>query len=403
MKKLILAICLVVGTSIGAGIIALPMVLCKIGLVPTLLLISLLWVFMYYSGLLGIELNLRAPKSQTLGQLGKYYSGKVASQVGALSLMFLIYALLCAYLYGGASIFQRVLEMQLGTSYSIKGIVAVYALTLSGLLTLSVHKILQINRALLVILLVSFALLIGMLFAKADLSALPLTSPIAFKISTWTVVLPVLLTAFGFQLIMYTLTDFCERDRSMLKRAVFWGSLIPAIVYVLWTVGSLGVLYRYAPEAYTLLLDGHLEVGQFIEALGKTMTFPGIEIFVSALSLIAIIKSSLGVGLGLMGVWKEKFGGNPKLSLVLTIAPPLFICLFVEALFIKALSFAGMVSVVITVFLPLWLIHCPKAKRASTIYPWVNHKITQGLFFLLGAVVILSEGLNLAGVFVPDA
>lgn len=160
MKKLILSASLVAGTSVGAGMIALPMVLCKIGILPTIAVIITLWFFMYFSGLLGLELNLRSQKSFTLGELGRFYRGSLASYIGTLSLMCLIYALLCAYLYGGASIFQNFFEKHLNVSYSLKSIVFGYALILSLILSFSVSLVLSINKIFLIVLLGAFGFLV---------------------------------------------------------------------------------------------------------------------------------------------------------------------------------------------------------------------------------------------------
>ena len=120
MKKVILSACLVAGTSVGAGMIALPMALCKIGILPTIILILGVWFFMYISGILGIELNLRAGRGLPLGKLARLYSGPIASSIGTISLILLIYALLCAYLYGGASILQSFFCVSCGMVTGVK-------------------------------------------------------------------------------------------------------------------------------------------------------------------------------------------------------------------------------------------------------------------------------------------
>ncbi len=402
MKKLILSASLVAGTSVGAGMIALPMVLCKIGILPTIALILTMWFFMYLSGLLGLELNLRAGKGLTLGELGHLYRGPITSHIGSLSLMFLIYALLCAYLYGGASIFQSFFEMHLGASYPLKNIVVGYALILALILSFSVFWVLQINKIFLMILLGTFGLLVFCFFKKVDLLHLPIFAQSIGKLDAWTSVLPILFTAFGFQVIFHTLTNFCNRDPRLLKRAVFWGSLIPAVVYILWTMSTLGILYHNAPQKYYLLTLGKLDVGQFVQALTETTAWPLVQTLASVISMIAILKSSLGVGLGLFEFWQEKttkysvsFFKAKGVSLGLTIMPPLIISLFVSELFLKALSFAGMVLVIIAIFLPLWLINSPKARKIPPFYPLIENKGLQFLFLMLGFVVVLFELINM--------
>ncbi len=49
MNKQTGSILLVAGTCIGSGMIALPMVLAKLGLIPSLFLMLLTWLLMYYN------------------------------------------------------------------------------------------------------------------------------------------------------------------------------------------------------------------------------------------------------------------------------------------------------------------------------------------------------------------
>lgn len=406
MKKLILSSALVAGTSLGAGVIALPMVLCKIGIFPSILLISVFWFFMYLSGLLGLELNLRAQKGLSLGELGTLYSGPLASCIGTLSLMMLTYALLCAYLYGGASIFQSFLDAHLGHSFSLQIIITGYAFLLFFILRSPIGMILYINKVLLLVVLGSFGLLMLGLLKKINPSHIPLTSSMLDSVNSWVKVIPVLFTAFGFQVIFHTLTNFCDKDPKILKRAVFWGSLIPSLIYVIWTLTALGILYYYAPENYKLLTLGQLEVGQFIRSLADTASWPLIQALAALISIFAILKSSIGVGLGLLEAWQEylrrvfsfQLSIEKNVSLGLTLCIPLMLALFVSELFLKAISFAGMILTIIAIFLPLWLINCKNAKRERSFYPLVQNKVLQLLLFIIGVVIVGCEILNISGV-----
>lgn len=403
MKKLILSACLVAGTSVGAGMIALPMVLCKIGILPTIALILTLWFFMYLSGLLGLELSLRSKKGLTLSELGNFYRGPLASHIGSLSLMFLIYALLCAYLYGGASIFQNFIETHLGQTFSLKKIILCYVFILSIVFSFSVQIILQVNKFLLSALLGSFGLLILAFFTKINLFHMPLFVTTVWELNTWTQTLPILSTAFGFQVTLPILTNFCNKDPILLKRSVFWGSLIPAIIYIIWTLSTVAILYHSAPQKYHLLMLGKLDVGQFVQALTETSAWPFVQTLANALSMIAILKSSIGVGLALFEFWKEKlmryfpfFSFQTQgLSISITLLPPLGFSLLIPSLFLKALSFAGMVNTIIIIFLPLWLITSPKAKDLTPVYELINTKTIKILLLILGGIIILCELRNM--------
>ena len=412
MKKQLLAACLIAGTSIGAGMIALPMSLCKIGILPTIGMILGTWFFMYVTGLLGVELNLRAGQGLPLGRLARLYSGPVSASIGTLSLTLLIYAVLSAYLYGGASILQSFLAAHWGISCPLKIIILTYAGLLGLLLWTPVRLVLEINRVLLVFLLIIFAVLVWGLLDKIELSGLPLllehhhkaTASSSRLWTSWTEIFPLLFLSYGFQAIFHTLTNFCQQDPSRLKRSLFWGTLIPAFVYITWTASALIVLYQEAPGEYDKLLKGKLDVGEFVEALSHTISWAAAPLLASVISFIAIIKSSIGVGLGLYESWAANFYDR-RLKLkavslkifysVLTLSPPLVVALLVPELFLKALRFAGMILVVIAIFLPLWLIRQPKAKERTVFYPFIARPSVQFLCLIFGLFVVMCEILNL--------
>jgi len=53
---------LIAGTSIGAGMLALPVVSAPSGLIYAMLLITVCWFFMYITGLFVLEVNLAHTK-----------------------------------------------------------------------------------------------------------------------------------------------------------------------------------------------------------------------------------------------------------------------------------------------------------------------------------------------------
>ena len=97
-RKLLTAILLVAGTSIGGGTVALPMVLANLGVLPSAILMVMVWGLTYYMSLLSVELNLQLDYGLSLGKLGERFSGRGARLIGEISIKALSYALLAAYL-----------------------------------------------------------------------------------------------------------------------------------------------------------------------------------------------------------------------------------------------------------------------------------------------------------------
>ena len=108
MNKQLTAILLISGTCIGAGMIALPISLAKIGIIPSIIIILLTWVFVYYCSLIYVELSSHS-KNDNSKSLPLEFSGKKAKLIEDINIKLLSYSALSAYFYGCSSIFQKLI------------------------------------------------------------------------------------------------------------------------------------------------------------------------------------------------------------------------------------------------------------------------------------------------------
>ena len=91
---------LVAGTSIGGGMLALPVLTAYAGFLPSAVIFFLCWLFMASTGLLFLEVsqwmqrdaNIVSMAESTLGKVGKYFAWVVY--------LFLFYCLTVAYMVG---------------------------------------------------------------------------------------------------------------------------------------------------------------------------------------------------------------------------------------------------------------------------------------------------------------
>ncbi|MBW8309346.1 MAG: hypothetical protein K0M45_06900 [Candidatus Paracaedibacteraceae bacterium] len=392
MGKVFGSSCLIAGTAIGAGMLALPIILAKVGIVQAIGLMISVWLLAYYSALLGSELNLRARAPLSLGSLSYSLGGPKAKLVGQTSFMLLCYALLSAYLDGSSSVLASLFKampnaLPVDSSTLLHGV----ALSLGIILLLSTKLIDYTNRLLFLTMIALLILVVGVLafwikptvdlkLLQSTDSALPLLQAI-----------PVVFTSFGFQIIFHTICGYLEMDASRIRRAFFWGSLIPAVSYISWTIITLMFMASHRPEFFTLLLKGSLDVGDFIYSLSQTAGFPLLKILAWVLSVLAIITSAIGVGLGVAHTW-QTIVNKRSLAVALTIIPPYFIAYKTPEAFIHALGFAGMVLVIIALLLPLYLLY-RSDYLAVTHYKVLDNKVIRliviGMSFMIMAIEIL--------------
>ena len=394
MVKVFGSSCLIAGTAIGAGMLALPIILAKVGIVSAIGLMISVWFLAYYSALLGSELNLRAQAPLSLGSLSYCLGGPKAKLVGQASFMLLCYALLSAYLDGSSSILASLFKaipntLPVDATILLHGV----ALGLGIILLLSTRLIDYTNRLLFLLMIAILVLLVGFLsfwitptvnleLLQSTDSTLPLLQAI-----------PVVFTSFGFQIIFHTICGYLEMDPSKIRRAFFWGSIIPAISYISCTVISLMFMASHKPEFFTILLKESLDVGDFIYSLSQATGFPFLKFLAWVLSVLAIITSAIGVGLGLTHTWQTMVN-NRFLGVALTIIPPYFIAYKTPEAFIHALGFAGMILVIIALLLPLYLLY-RSDYLAVTHYEVLNNKVIRLIVISISFMIMTIEILHL--------
>lgn len=400
MQKKLGATLLVAGTCIGSGMIALPMMLAKLGIVPSVILMIITWLVIYYTSLVNIELNLQAGRGLALGALGKKFSGKIAGLIGVTSFKVISYSLLSVYMSGGASVLAKMLESNTGYEYSFNHIASIYALFSVMLLLLPIKLVDYINRILFTGLLAVVGILIIGIISTVNWSNLPLFSQQYGDIRIWQMVIPVLFTAFGFQVIFHTLTDYCNKDVKMLKFAFLWGSLVPAIIYVIWTFSILVVVYQDSPIFYYKMIDGQVEIGDLIKELSNIAKWPLLKHVIWWITSFAIITSVLGVGVGLRDSVKEIIFDRKEdrfiykfISAVITMLPAYLVAVFIPNAFISVLGFAGMILVVIAILLPIYLFY--KADVKNPYYKELKVKSFLILSAIIGIVIIICEIANM--------
>lgn len=371
------AIMLVAGTSIGGGMIALPMSLASVGLIPGLAIMVGVWAVAYYSALINLELNVRAGKGLALGAMGRYFSGPSMELLGNFSLWVLTFSLLAVYLLGGSSIVKETM-LEMDTPFSPDFLIRAGALILLGILCLPLRLVDYVNRVLFVALIGAILVLTVGLAARAlMLNDLPWFES---GISSWRAlgaVVLVVFTSFGFQVIFHTIAAYCDFKASVLKRVFFWGSLIPALVYILWVFGVLGMIHHTRPTFYREMVMGSDNAGRLVKELSAISQWKGMHYLVGWVSFLAIVTSAIGVGIGLLQSLKQAgeglLGKNwapasvRKISAaVLAVGIPYVWIFYISRTFLKVLGFAGIILALVALLIPGYLLYRSDARMKGS-------------------------------------
>src|ERR1700722_4598431 len=103
-SKMLGGVLLIVGTTIGGGMLALPIVTAQGGFWGASLLLIASWLVMTFSAFLLLEVNLWMPSNSNIILMAKRTLGGFAEVVAWLCYLLLFYCLLAAYIAGGSDI-----------------------------------------------------------------------------------------------------------------------------------------------------------------------------------------------------------------------------------------------------------------------------------------------------------
>ena len=347
--KLFHCLFLIVGTSVGAGILALPLSTAPCGFWGSLLALVITGAFMTYAALNMLRARLYFTREVDLATMSETFLGKGGAWALRVCYLCLLYALVSMYITVGANwlmeLGARHLDIHMVPLFSqILFASAIAAIIYCGLASLA-HVNQWITGAKVVFLL----LIIGVSLPEINtqhLDALHL-APIPSTFS-------MLLTTFGFSIIMPSLATYMEGDRRKLVLALGFGSLIIVLIYILWEVICFGVIGEGETGLVKIALLHDKGTG-VINALTHLVRAPSIQTYGFGIMLTAVVTSFLGVGQCLFSYLKDSLPTNARakslLAAGLGFVPPLILIGIYPAGITQLLSFAGMfVAVVLGLF-----------------------------------------------------
>ncbi len=354
-NKLIGGILLIIGTSIGGGMLALPIATAQLGFLCSLIFLVLCWAMMTAAALLILEVNLWHSVNSNLISMAKTTLGNFGQIIAWLSYLLLLYALLAAYIAGGSDFLQHLLltfHLNLSTKIS--------ALLFAGILSLIVYKGLgsvdYVNRGLMLSKLLTFILLVICIFPFISIHYL-FNLENTYQLSVILGSTTVIITSFGFAVIVPSLRSYFNSDLFLLRRVILIGSLIPLFCYILWELTIMGAIPVHGNSGLIFMYHSGHSTSDLMSALNHLLDNKLINFLAKIFTSICFATSFLGVALSLFdffsdGLQIEKKGLKKLALYILTFFPPLFIANLYPHAFIMALSYAGVLCAILLVLLP---------------------------------------------------
>ncbi|KAH9790360.1 hypothetical protein KPL71_003375 [Citrus sinensis] len=385
------AIFLVAGTTVGAGILAIPAVTQEAGFLASAVAVILCWIFMVVTGLLIAEVNVNTmcelgSGGVSLVSMAMRTIGTVGVQIASWSYIFIHYTLLVAYVARSSDILTNFLGIPLWESATL------FSLILGGLCYFGSQRFIgAVNGALVVGIIISFTALVFVASGDLQWNALLKANFEAVPMS-----IPIIALSFVYQNVVPVLCTNLEGNLSKVRTAIVVGTSIPLGLFLVWNAVILGSISGL-----------EMSSGQIVDPIQQLRSSNGaVGPIIDVFSFLAIATSYIGFILGLSDfladLLKLPSGQSSPQPYLLTLIPPLVLSLLDPEIFFKALDFAGTYGVLVLFgILPAvmsWSDRYSSSSPSMTIPRIVpGGKLTLSLVIGGAGYIILSEILEKFG------
>lgn len=389
---------LVAGTTIGAGMLAMPLTSAEMGFGYTLALLFILWILLSYSALLFVEVYQKAERKDAgIATLAEQYFGLTGRVLATLALVIFMYAILAAYVTGGGSLLSGLLPF-LGQNATAISIV-LFTVVLGIFIIISTGAVDALTRVLFIVKLIAFVMVLTMmlpLVTSDNLLEMPLKDFLIISAS------PVFFTSFGFHVIIPSINKYLDGDIKRLRIAIIGGTAIPLVAYILWQMATHGV---FPQSEFVRIINTDPTLNGLINATFQATGSALISGAFRTFSTLALVTSFLGVALSLFDCLEDllkriNIRANRIQLGLLTFIPPLVFALFYPNGFIAALGYAGQMFTFYGLVLPVGM-----AWQARKRYPDMPYRVLGGnlglIISLLLGLLIISVPFLIKGGYLP--
>ncbi|KAH1206681.1 Tyrosine-specific transport protein [Glycine max] len=344
------AVALIIGTSIGTGILALPEKAFPAGIIPSSISVIVCWIFLLIEAFLLVEINVALMRNKgkkqedneldviSIRTMAQETLGDWGGTIATIAYVFLGYSSMVAYSSKSGEILFQLINLPAPVSGSL--FTALFTMLVSIWGTRATDRVNQYLTA---------SMIAGLLLAIEVLAVVFGGWSGVGGISDWTKIPPTI-PVIIFSLVFHDLTPFIcsylEGDIRRIKTSVFLGALVPLVAVLVWDAVALGL----AAEAE--------QVVDPVQLLYR-LRWNGVSIMVAAFSLLAVGTSLIGTLLAFSeffkeqlknGTWhslptkKENWWGRNKINVIaatMVVAPSLFVSTTFPDAFSAATDIAG--------------------------------------------------------------
>lgn len=393
-SKLFGGILLVIGTTIGAGMLALPVATAQLGFLGSVVLLVSAWVIMTACSYIFLEVNLWLPPNSNLISMAGATLGKAGQSVAWIFYLLLLYSIICAYVAGGGDLFHYLLATR-GIDVPLAAGSIGFTVLFGLVVFFGIRAVDYVNRGLMFGKLGALAILILLIFPFVSGTNLQ-HGEIKYIVSPTTIT--VATVAFASLMIIPSLRTYFGEDVKSLRKSIFIGTFIPLICYIAWNAVILGVIPL---DGLLKMLHSSSSNSDIVIALTSILQKKYITILAKFFTSICMATSFLSVSLSLSdfladGLRVAKRGLGNLVVFGGTFIPPVVIVLFYPDAFIRGLNYAGLSCFILMILMPPLMAWRGRYHHGLKAHPY---QVAGGKFLLAMLMVFatLMIGFGLEG------
>ena len=385
---------MVAGTAIGAGMLGLPMISAGMWYGWSVVLLLVSWFCMLRTSQALLEVNLHFERGHSLHTMVRETLGPVWSAVNGLSVAFVLYTLVYAYVSGGGSVVAQSLASTFGIEAPRTLASLLFSLLLTGCVWWSSKAVDRFSIIMMGGMVITFLLSIGGMIDRAHWGNLfgGENSGEAIFIfgaaSTY-------LTSFCFHASVPSLIKYLGKDGRTINACLRNGTLVALACYFVWITAADGIIPR--AEFRNIIAAGG-NVGDLVAASGSALSGLILKML-ETFSLLAVATSFLGAGLGLFDYMADLCGfddsrlGRTK-TMLITFVPPMICGIIWPNGFLPAIGWAGLAASVWSVIVPALLLRaCRRTHEEETSYRTPGGATTVPMLLVYGIAVAIFHTL----------
>lgn len=353
-SKLIGGILLVVGTTIGAGMLALPVATAQLGFFGSIVLLVASWAIMTASAFLFLEVNLWLPPNSNLISMAGATLGRSGQIITWGFYLLLLYSILCAYISGGGDLLHYVLASA-GIHLTSNQAALIFVTLFGAVVYFGMRSVDYVNRGLMFGKMGALVLLIALILPFVTSANL---SGGEFKHISSPTSITVAVLAFTSMMIIPSLRTYFNDDAKMLRKVILLGSLIPLICYIAWDLAILGVVPLMGKPGMLEIMHSNNSNSDLVGALSSLLHKSTITVIAKFFTSICMATSFLSISLSLsdfladgLKVAKQGIVGNVVIMSA-TFVPPVLVVLFRPDAFLRGLEYAGISCLILMLLMP---------------------------------------------------